>query len=323
MKFKIRYADKIVGVLAILAIVFLAFAIFMLGREQRWFAHDYAYVSTFDSASGIGVGMPIQYKGFTIGKIKRIELNDEDRVTVRFFVYDTYHSRVREGAVVELFVNPIGLGNQFFLHPGNGEGVIPEGSEIPSIASAEGRARVATGLVTVPRRDDTISNVIAQVSPLLTRLNETLERFNGAMSGEGSGPLAETLANAASISGDLEANLDGILSDVKGITASLEKAASNPNGAIPGLFDPDGSMVESIEASLRAVEGTLTNVEASSSILKSQAPQVARLVEDLRLALEKGQDVLEALKNNPLLRGGIPERSRVDTSGTNSRNIEF
>ncbi len=323
MKFKIRHADQIVGVLAILAIVFLALAIFMLGREQRWFAHDYHYTSTFESASGMSVGMPIQYKGFTIGKIKGIELNDEDRVAVKFFVYDTYHSRVREGAVVELFINPIGLGNQFFLYPGNGTDVIPEGSEIPGISSPEGRARVNAGLVTVPRRDDTISNVIAQVSPLLTRLNETLEHLNGAMSGKGSGPLAETLTNAASISGSLEANLGGILEDVKGITASLEKAASNPNGAIPGLIDPDGTMFDSIEASLLAIEGTLTNVEASSSIFKSQAPQVARLIEDLRIALEKGQDVLEALKNNPLLKGGIPERTRVDTSGTNSRNIEF
>lgn len=323
MKFKIRYADKIVGLLAIAAIVFLAFAIFMLGREQRWFAHDYYYTSTFDSASGMSVGMPIQYKGFTIGKIKHIELNDEDAVSVKFFVYDIYNSRVRDGAVVELFINPIGLGNQFFLYPGNGTDLIPEGSEIPSIASAEGRARVTAGLVTVPRRDDTISNVVAQVSPLLTRLNETLEHLNGAMGGRGSGPLAETLSNAASISGDLEANLDGILADVKGITASLEKAASNPNGAIPGLIDPDGTMFESIEASLNAIEGTLDNVESSSSIFKSQAPQIARLIEDLRLALEKGQDVLEALKNNPLLKGGIPERTRVDTSGTNSRNIEF
>ncbi len=323
MKFKIRYADKIVGVLAIVAIVFLALAIFMLGREQRWFAHDYLYTSTFESASGMSVGMPILYKGFTIGKIKRIELDDDDAVSVKFFVFDTYHTRVREGSVVELFVNPIGLGNQFFLHPGNGTGVVPEGSEIPAIASPEGRARVAAGLVTVPKRDDTISNVIAQVSPLLTRLNETLEHLNGAMSGRGSGPLAETLSNAAAISGSLEANLDGILSDVRGITASLEKAAADPNGAIPGLIDPDGTMFGSIEASLRAVEGTLANVEASSSIFKSQAPQIARLIEDLRLALEKGQDVLEALKNNPLLKGGIPERTRVDTSGTNSRNIEF
>ena len=319
MKFKIRYADQIVGVLTIVAIVALAFVIFLLGSKQRWFAHDYYFTTEFETGSGISVGMPIQYKGFTIGKIKRITLNDDDQVTVTFYLFDTYYSRAREGAVVELNVNPIGLANQFYFHPGNGEGIIAEGSFIPSIGSPEGIARVATGLVTVPKRDDTISNVIAQVNPLLTKLNETLGHVNGAMSGKGSGPLAATLASVAVSTKELE----GILENVKGITDNLETASANPNGAVAGLIDPDGTMFENIEESLGSIEGTLDNVEASSSILKSQAPQVARLIEDLRVALEKGQDVLEALKNNPILRGGIPERVQTDSSGTNSRRIEF
>ena len=77
------------------------------------------------------------------------------------------------------------------------------------------------------------------------------------------------------------------------------------------------------KSSLNAVAGTLNNVEDASSILKSQVPQIARLIEDLRVALVKGQDVLEALRNNPILKNGVPERVESDSSGTNSRNIEF
>ena len=95
------------------------------------------------------------------------------------------------------------------------------------------------------------------------------------------------------------------------------------DGLVPRLIDPDGTMFASLGASLKEVEGTLGNVEDSSSILKSQVPQIARLIEDLRIALVKGQDVLEALRNNPILKNGVPERVQTDTSGTNSRNIEF
>ena len=78
MKFKIRYADQIVGILAITAILALVLTIFMLGSRQRWFARNYNFQTTFETASGLSVGMPIQYKGFTIGKIKSIFLNKSD-----------------------------------------------------------------------------------------------------------------------------------------------------------------------------------------------------------------------------------------------------
>jgi len=340
MKFKIRYADQIVGGLSILAILALVLVIFMLGNKQRWFAKDYNFRTTFDSATGINVGMQLQYKGFTIGKIKSLQLDKHDLVDVVFCVYDTYYDRVKEGSLIALIVSPIGLGNQFLFYPGNGETLIPEGATIPRADSPEGLALIEEGLVTIPKRDDTISNIIAQVNPILTNLNDTLSELNGAFKGSGKGPLAETMRGAAStmtnvsgITGEVYGSMDKILADladvttsVKGITSNLEElsaAVKDPKGLVPELIDPDGKIFGSIENSLKSVEGTLDNVEDSSSILKSQVPQLGRMIEDLRLTLTKAQDVLEGLRNNPLLKNGIPERVQADSSGTSSRNIDF
>ncbi len=348
MKFKIRYADQIVGILTIFAIIALVVVIFMLGSKQRWFAKDYGFVTIFETASGITAGMPLQYKGFTIGKIKTIKLNDNNRVDISFIIYDTYYDRVKEGSLVELIINPIGLGNQFLFHPGNGAALITEKSNIPRADSADGRALIAAGLVTIPKRDDTISNLIAQVNPLLTNINETLGQLNGAFNGTGKGPLAETMSSVSGITNELDASIGPIMAGVAQTTANVEALTANlqelsvalkdPTGLVPKLIDPDGKMFgsiqkmldhaegplfDSIENSFKAVEGTLGNVEESSSVLKSQVPQIARLIEDLRIALVKGQDVLEALRNNPILRNGVQDRVQSNSSGTNSRNIEF
>ncbi len=340
MKFKIRFADQIVGILAIVAVAALVFVIFMLGSRQRWFARDYRFTATFESATGLAVGMPLQYKGFTVGKITSFSLNERDTVDVKFSVYDTYYNRLRQGSVVELIVNPIGLGNQFMLHPGNGTALITEGSEIPRVDSEEGKALVDSGAVTIPKRDDTITNIVAQVNPLLTNINGTLYALNDALRGTGKGPLAETMTgvartmtNVADISSGISGNKDAMIADVQtalaqvqAITADIEaftKTLQSVDGLVPRLVDPDGKIFSSIGASLKEVEGTLGNVEDSSSILKSQVPQIARLIEDLRIALVKGQDVLEALRNNPILKNGVPERVQTDSSGTNSRDIEF
>lgn len=340
MKFKIRYADQIVGILAILAIAALFLVIILLGSRQRWFSRDYHFTTVFDTASGINTGMAVQYKGFTVGKIISYTLDENDRVIVRFSLFDTYYNRARTGSVVEFITNPIGLGNQFLFHPGAGSGLIEDGSLIPRLDTPEGRELVEKGLVLIPKRDDTVANIMAQVNPILSNLKSTLEQVNGAFSGTGRGPLADTmrgtastLTHVSSITGDVSASmselmvkLDSILRDVQGITTNLESmsnAFADPSGLVPKLVDPDGTMFDSIEASLKAVEGTLGNVEDSSSILKSQVPQIARLIEDLRIALLKGQDVLDALRNNPILRGGVQERIQTQDSGTNSRAIEF
>lgn len=333
MKFKIRFADQIVGILAIVAVAALVFVIFMLGSKQRWFARDYQFSATFETASGLATGLELKYKGFTVGKIASFRLTDDDTVDVRFSVYDTYYDRLKEGSVIELIVSPIGLGNQFLLHPGNGTALIAEGSEIPRLDSPAGQALVASGGVTIPKRDDTVTNIVAQVNPLLTNVNETLSALNAALKGTGTGPLAETMSgvaktmtNVADISSGVSGSMEGLLADVRAVTDDLQRftdTLQTVDGIVPRMIDPDGTIFKSLGASLREVEGTLGNVEDSSSILKSQVPQIARLIEDLRIALVKGQDVLEALRNNPILKNGVPERVQTDTSGTNSRDIEF
>lgn len=340
MKFKIRYADQIVGILTIVALLALVLVILLLGNKQRWFSKDYNFTSTFETASGMSVGMPLQYKGFTVGKIKTITLNDNNLVDVSFCIYDTYYDRAKEGSVIELIVNPIGLGNSFLFHPGNGTALIRENSFIPRADSAEGIALIDGGMVTIAKRDDTITNLIAQVNPLLTNINDTLTQLNGAFKGTGKGPLAETMSGVAStmtnvsgITSGIYGSMDELLADVTKATKNVEAITANfetlsaqltdPTGLVPKLVDPDGTMFASIEGSLKAVEGTLNNVEDSSSILKSQVPQIARLIEELRIALVKGQDVLEALRNNPILKNGVPEQVESDSSGTNTRNIEF
>jgi phospholipid/cholesterol/gamma-HCH transport system substrate-binding protein len=320
MKFKIRYADQIVGLFTIVAIVALVAVIFMLGSKQRWFARDSEYKTTFDTATGLAIGLPLQYKGFVIGKITSFKLNADDKVDVKFTVYEEYRARAKEGSAVELILSPIPIvPNQFLFHPGNGSELIANGSAIPRLDSAEGHALVASGKLTPQKRDDSLSLILAQINPTLENINSALAQLTG----NGKGPLNDTIENVAVITDGLAESLGDTIKNVDGLTAQLEKMSKSPKGFVPALVDPDGTMFDNVETSLNAVAGTLNNVEDASSILKSQVPQIARLIEDLRVALVKGQDVLEALRNNPILKNGVPERVESDSSGTNSRNIEF
>ncbi|MDR1177598.1 MAG: MlaD family protein [Spirochaetaceae bacterium] len=326
MKFRIRFADQIVGIFLILALASLVFVILMLGSRQRWFSKDYLYKTYLESASGISENMALQYKGFTIGNVKSIDLSDDGRVEVVFSVYDKYQSRVREGSLVELQVNPLGLGNHFVFYPGTGIGEVEEGAWIPSVSSPEGRAYILAGIADVPAQVDNITLIIGRVNTVMDSVHQIALQIQEAFAGTSESSLGRTIQSADQTLAAAAANLDPLLRDIRHITENLEQASAllaSPDNALMDALDVEGPVYTNLVSSLRSVSGTLRNLDKASSYLPSQMPQVTVLVTEVREAVKIADDVLVALSNSPLLRRGIPDPVETRASGTSPRDIQF
>ena len=375
MKFRIKYADQVVGVFVILAFVALSAILIAIGSNQRWFARDYPFFSRFPSGSGLSVGTPLILKGFPVGRIDSISLNDKNEAEVAFVVYDTFIDKVRMDSLLEYVVSPIGLGSQLLFHPGKSAAPAPERSFIPSFDTPEGKRLVEEGLVDRPPKDDTITRLLSNVNPLIENVNATvvqLERtislVNGALAGKGDGPVAVALNDAAAtvtgvktlvselnaVAGttgprvdriaaeversvpELMARLESAAASVVAIADNLEKTSeslADPTGLVPKLLDPKGSLKTllddngvlfgRVDNSLAQVEATLGNLNDATAGFADQMPRIIAVIEDVRSALEKAEDVMEGLKNNPLLRGGISERTEASASPVGSRTKDF
>ncbi|MDR2767824.1 MAG: MlaD family protein [Treponema sp.] len=302
MKFKIRFVDQIVGLLIVTALASLIVVIFFLGRAQRWFSRDYYYRTYAASGSGLNENMPVIYKGFTIGTVKKVDLTAANEVEVIFTIQDKYNDRARFGSVVEILVSPLaGLGgSQFNFYPGLGEG-LKENDVIPMVDSAEGKDLAARGLAYIPPRDDTITILIAKANLLLDDLHTMLESVN---TGSGT-PLGETMTNIRKSTEDLIPVVGNIKKMTGDLSAELPVVAGD------------------LEASLADLSLILNHVEETTSYLPDQMPQIISMISELRSSILAAEDVLIALRNNPLLRNGIPEHAETDVSGTNPRNISF
>jgi len=316
MKFSIRFADKIVGTLVLLALVSLIFVIFMLGKSQRWFSRDYLYKTYFTSASGLNPNMAVLYKGFTIGHVKKFRLSEDDSVEVFFTIFEEYGDRVKDGSVVEILISPIGLGNSFVFYPGKGINLIPEGNAIPEINSAEGRRLVMLGLVDRPEStSDAIVNIVNQVRTILDDINTA---FSG---GKGSEDIAigKIIKNIETVTTSLALQLSPIMGNLEAVTDQI----SSPSGAVMSLLDSEGPVYTDLTSALNSLADIIENLNNVSAFVPNQLPQVAILINDLIVTLRSVQDVLTAASNNPLLRGGIPKRGETDPGGTNLRNLDF
>jgi len=375
MRFKIRFADQIVGFFVLLAIIAVAVILIFIGVNQRWFAKNYYFTSQFVSGDGLSVGMALNLKGFEIGKISRISLNDQNEVDVRFYVEDTYYDRVKPDSVLELTSSPIGLGTSLKFHPGNNSlPPLAEGSFIPNMDSPEGQRLVMDGKVQIPRDADVIGSVIAKLNPILDEARQTIaqiRRFadtansafdgrtgpvgtmvtgfaatpakvNGAIDdittrintlvdkiGVVSDNLTDITVKTRGVIGDLSTNLDLISQNLKSMTSDLKNTQGlatrllDPKGSVSTFLNDSNELYDQVDKAVKSANTIINQISSFVDFINSSRPQVTSILEKGGDTLTSAQDVLEAAKNNPLLKGGLPQKADTTAPLSTYRDENF
>ena len=356
MKFRIRYTEQIVGGFILLALATLALILVLMGINQRWFAKDYSFYSRFESGEGLKPGMDITLKGFSVGAVDRVELDDDNAVTIRFHIFDTYYAKVKKNSVLELYISPIGLGSGLVLHPGRtiagspADLVIPENSFIPSTDFEEGRKLMEAGLVEVPASEDPVTKILGSVESVLGNLDSALSSINVFMAslrsgieGTGEGSLSGFFAKTESFATTLDSTMDTvsnrlerILTDLTSVTTNLKSTSvefADPTGLITKLLDPKGSFARllddnellfgNIDQILSDIKETAGQIREFSEFVNDTSPKINVLLEDGREAVKKAKNVLEGISNNPLIRGGITKEREQPSAFQGQRDDDF
>ncbi len=325
MKFKIRYADKIVGFFSIVALAALVLIIFLIGSTQNWFEKKYYFRTQFDSAANVASEMNLSYKGFTIGKISKVELV-KDEVWAEWYIKEKYMDYATYGSLVELSVSPIGLGTSFIFHPGTSKIPLIGGCEIFRTDTEKGSQFIDKGLVNYAVQKDSISGLLSQVGTLISNITDMTGQLNLILKGKSTVPLAKTLDNIASITSDVDILLKGINIDlypqVDGLMLQINTIVDSINGLLGTVDEIAGSaggIISNVNGVITTVDGTIGTVEDQlgglmgnvNSLLDNDLSSTLGEVNTLLFQL---QDVMEGLKNNPLLKKGVPDRTKTSTA---------
>jgi len=348
LKFKFRFADQIVGLFVLTSVVLVCVALILIGINKRWLRDDLIYTSDFNSASGLRVGMSVTLRGFKIGELKTIELNDENLVDVSFVIYEEYINRVVENSVIELQANPLGLGAQIVFYPGIDEAEpLIEGSNIYSTARKEGRQLIKEGKADKDNSGDMIVKIINDADEMILSLNGLLITLDETLLGYNPGPVGEILLGLEEIMPGVNSILsdvsettlpgvDGIIYDLKKISGSMVKLGrelETIEGIIPKVLDPEGSIAtflnddnqlfSKVFGILDEIQKSMTQVRELTEYFNGMSPEITALVQGTGSAIEEAEKVLQGLKNNPLLRGGIEEESQQESVSSTVRDGEF
>ena len=199
--------------------------------------------------------------------------------------------------------------------------------------------------------------ILLNVDRVLGNLAILTDDLNAAIKGDTSGPLGgvltsaeaavqqlqRTVAQVNSVIASTTTEVNSLLAEVQSITDNLEAttaALRDPTGLVTRLLDPKGSIatildddnvlfeqvstiISDLQSSIASLQGSIADVEQFTDFLNTTRPQIAGILEEGRQTLDSGQDVIESLRNNPLLRGGIPEAREQPSTFQSIRDEEF
>ncbi len=330
MRFRIKYADRIVGLFILVALLLVLGLMFLLGGNQNWFVKQYRFTSRFASAGNIPVGTGLMFRGFEMGKINSVNLAEDNLVDVVFMVEEEYISRVTKDSVLELSVSPIGLGTSLLFHQGLSADLAEEGSYIPSLDTEAGRDLVGAGLVDMAKKDDTISRLLGNVNGILENANRTIILINQAIEGKGGGAVKSIMNNAdqalvslntallgaQTLMTQLQTQIGGVLTQTDIVMGDVGGITKQVNNGLPDIL-------KKVDTIMLGLAGATRDVQKLMSGLSGEVPKVSVLLADTQKAILQAQDVMEGLRNNPLLKGGISERPNQDAVIQSLRREEF
>jgi phospholipid/cholesterol/gamma-HCH transport system substrate-binding protein len=152
-----------------------------------------------------------------------------------------------------------------------------------------------------------------------------LTEINRGLAGQSTGPLGAIVNNAS----DAVSHADAISKNLEAATAAIR----DPTGLVPRLLDAKGSiktllddknaLYDNLEGSMAELQRTLKNIQDITSSLSGEMPSIAVTIDEGRAAIKQAQDVLTGLKNNPLLKGGIPARVEQQPQSQSMREGQF
>jgi len=303
-----------VGTLVLAAVVVLAIAVFLIGRENDLFSRKDRYFVDFPTVSGIKPGNPVEIDGVGVGAIDRVILpRKPERKFIRVWlrVDRRYVERVRADS--RAHIRTLGLLGDKYIELNSGTPaypVIPEEGRILAAPATNVDALIASGTDVM----DNVSTISVQLKNILGRIDrgqgligeltsdsdsgrqmkasifETLDNVNrvAAKVEHGDGPLARLLNDRALA--------DRLASSIAGLDSVVASAKSG-QGLIPGLLN-DPATRQSYDQTIASLQKVAADLQKVAGDLETGNGLVPKLLHDEAYAREvsgKVRDLVDRL----------------------------
>lgn len=287
-------AAKVKNEVKIGILVAATITLFILGfnflRGKGLFSSDRKYYTYYDNIQGLQESAVVQLKGYGVGKVSQIQLQDDRRIKVTFTLKKDI--KMPKGTVAQLAAADLISGTKIInLLMTNESAYIPENSLV------EGKE--AGGI---------LDNLGDQVSPLVGVLQHTVVSLD---------TLLNTVNNI--INDDTRKHLNSSFASLEVALEQLSGLASQLNaqsGNLAGVIKNANSITGNLASSNERISNTLTNLESFSTSL-NKAP-IQETVEELQRTASSLQGIVSRINDNNGSLGMLLSDKKLYNNLTNS-----
>jgi phospholipid/cholesterol/gamma-HCH transport system substrate-binding protein len=270
---KVNWAQLKVGILAIVALFFIALLVFLLTGNTNLFTSEVPLHSYVSDAAAVAAGAPVRIAGIDAGKVTGVKLSgsNDPRKTIRidFAVEQPMLKQIPEDSQVSIVADSL-LGNSKFLNikKGKSQEPIKQDAEIPALDTRD------------------FDDVVQQGYQALAAMQGILNKADGIISQieVGHGTIGKLLVDET-----LYNNLNAIVKQVQILADTL----NSKNGTLGKIINSDElyNQAETTIAKLNTIEDDLNNGKGTAGkILKDPA-----LYDDLHKSVNELHTILADL----------------------------
>jgi ABC-type transporter Mla subunit MlaD len=339
MSFKFKHSEKITGVFILLAVVILIIGAVVISVSKKTFVKTHEFRTLLSDATGLSTGTPLSFKGYQIGRVKKFLLDKDNNIDVELGVFKEYREKIVKGSAIYRLNNPItGETSLVLLQPrvpnpasvfGGPGSVLPEGEYIPSLDMEDGQKLLEDNVI--EKSGETVSLIFDEARIFVTNLRDEfkVKKDTFRVFFENLHGVSESLARNKVLFDHLQQLLDPVngpvfqtLGQFSKISEKLDKTVIQLNEIMENYKDPEGLMTKLFQVNQQQLNQTLENLNKNLvalhqalTSLKESSPLIADL-------LDKSRKALQAINNNPFLRGGI-EKENKDTNASRKKRMEI
>ncbi len=248
MKVRLSLYERVAGVFVLIAIIGVGVATISAAIKQGWFEEKVRFITYFDHADGLHQGTAVQMAGLQAGAVDEVELQDDNRILVRFYVLGRFRDKVKDDSAVQL-IRPFVIGERILdVSVGSKDAkplfageVVPSQDSVDLLTLMSGKKlgtymnqaaimlenlRVVMEAFLSKDRTENMVKLFDQLNPLVDNMNRmSVEVTKLSRQATDQGHMKEVMTNVATLTRELNKTLPQISAAMKEIGPEMPRSA--------------------------------------------------------------------------------------------------
>jgi len=288
------------GLMVVLSFfILLVFLIAISGLD--FFKSTKTYLARFNYTSGLEVGSLVRYGGMEVGKIKGMQICEDDNSQIQFILEVDSSVPVKTNS--KATVTSIGIMGEYHINITTGH---PD-----SALLAEGKLLKCEEVAS-------LMQLMEPISDIADKINETLDEVKQILGKENQNEIHDIFVNLNTLLSENQKTIALMIQNLNEAIVDFKEMGDKVDNLLASNEDNISNSVKHLEETLAQTKGLMKNIDKImvdlDNVLLSKGSNFNEILENLNETTSNLEEFSRAIKEQPwqLIRKSAPKERQID-----------